>query len=106
MTQIDYLAFILAALAHDYKHDGKNNSYHLNAQTYLAVRYNDSAILESFHIAQLYKLLESEKNQILSTLSTQEKKIVRKRIVECILATDMARHGELTSGLKSLFEAK
>jgi hypothetical protein len=42
----------------------------------------------------------------LSKLKTEEFKLVRKRVVGCILATDMAKHFADLASLKSIVEAK
>ena len=39
-------------------------------------------------------------------MTTDEMKVFRKRVIGCILATDMAKHAADLSALKSLVEAK
>lgn len=38
------MALLIASICHDFKHDGLNNSYHVNAQTERAITYNDVAV--------------------------------------------------------------
>lgn len=39
-------------------------------------------------------------------MNNDEKKVFRKRVIGCILATDMAKHAADLSALKSLVETK
>jgi hypothetical protein len=49
--------------------------------------------LENFHVAESFKLISSDpKLNIFSELSPEEYKLVRKRMIECVLATDMTFH--------------
>jgi hypothetical protein len=38
--EVDVVAVLLAAACHDFKHNGYNNTYHINFKTPIAVRYN------------------------------------------------------------------
>jgi len=41
LSPLEELVLLVAALCHDLDHDGRSNSYHINAHTELAQRYND-----------------------------------------------------------------
>lgn len=58
----------------------------------LMIRYNDISILENHHIAATYELLSKAENNIFEKFSVDDKRYVRKSIIEMILATDMSRH--------------
>jgi hypothetical protein len=45
-------------------------------------------------------------NFLNETLTAEQFKVVRKRVIGCILATDMAKHAADLSALKGLVEAK
>lgn len=65
----------------------------------------DNSVLENFHVAQAFKtMLQNEENNILSELTLQEFRIVRRRIIECIVATDMVNHNKHLNILKSKIE--
>lgn len=49
MTSVDRVALIVAALAHDMGHPGRNNSFYVNSLSILTRVYNDAAVLESYH---------------------------------------------------------
>lgn len=57
-----------------------------------AVRYHDKAVQENWHAAESLMLMGQDKNNWAEAYSIQEKKVLRKRIVGMILATDMADH--------------
>ena len=44
LEHIDVLAFLIAAVCHDFAHDGFTNGYHVNAISDRAVRYNDISV--------------------------------------------------------------
>ncbi len=98
---IDILSIIIAGLGHDLGHPGLTNMYHMNDSTDIAITYNDISILENFHASLLFKTLRKSENNIFEKLSTMDYKIIRKRMISEILATDMANHGKVVSVIKS-----
>ena len=61
----------------------------------------DESPLENYHVAQSFKALLIPKNNMLDQLSPEEYRLVRRRMIETILATDMAQHGKELSTLKT-----
>lgn len=102
----DILSFLIAGLCHDLGHDGFTNGFHSNALTKRAIRHNDISVQESFHVAETFKIISNLETNFLERFSYEEFKVIRKRIIGCILATDMAKHGADLSALKSLVETK
>ena len=98
---IDILSIIIAALGHDLGHPGLTNMYHMNDSTEIAITYNDISILENFHASLLFRTLRKSENNIFEKLSNIDYKIIRKRMISEILATDMANHGKVVSVIKS-----
>ena len=92
-------------MGHDLGHPGLNNNYLINASSDLAINYNDASCLENFHTSYLFKILRQEENNIIEKLSVQNYKTLRKRIISQILATDMVRHGEITTLIRSKIKA-
>ena len=92
---------ITAATCHDLEHDGFTNTYHVNFMTNRAVRYHDKAIQENWHASLCIKLLLQEQNDFVETISPEEKKLLRMRMVEMILATDMADHASHLNVMKN-----
>lgn len=92
LNELDMLAIIISSVCHDLGHDGFTNSYHVNALTSRAIDSNDVAAQETFHASELFRILSKDKFQFLDKLSKQEYVSFRKRALQLILATDMARH--------------
>ena len=44
LDHIDILAFIIAAVCHDFNHDGFTNGFHVNTVSERAIRYNDISV--------------------------------------------------------------
>jgi high affinity cGMP-specific 3',5'-cyclic phosphodiesterase 9 len=101
---VDVLSFLLAGICHDLGHDGYTNGYHINAMTDRAIRYSDVSVQENFHAAETFFIMQ--RHNFLDRLSPDQFKTLRKRVIGCILATDMAKHAADLSQLKSIVEAK
>lgn len=61
-------------------------------------------MLENFHVAETFKVLMKEGYNIFETLTPEEYRIVRRRMIENILATDMTNHARYLATLKSKLE--
>jgi hypothetical protein len=104
LQDIDILSVLLSAICHDFKHNGYTNNFHINAKTRIALRYNDASVLENFHVAETFKILQIEENNLLCRLKPEEWRLVRKRMIDCILSTDMANHAKNLNTLKAKLE--
>uniref|UniRef100_A0A6Q2YSV1 Phosphodiesterase n=1 Tax=Esox lucius TaxID=8010 RepID=A0A6Q2YSV1_ESOLU len=99
-NQVDILVLMTAAVCHDLDHPGYNNTYQINARTDLAVRYNDISPLENHHCAVAFQILSQPDCNILSTFDPESFQHIRQGIITLILATDMARHGEILDSFR------
>ncbi|XP_026157321.1 high affinity cGMP-specific 3',5'-cyclic phosphodiesterase 9A-like isoform X1 [Mastacembelus armatus] len=102
LGRIDLLIMLTSALCHDLDHPGYNNVYQINAQTDLALRYNDISPLENHHCAVAFGILSKPECNILKNLTSEQYKHIRGGMIKCILATDMARHNEILNKFKVL----
>ena len=98
---LDLLSIFIAALGHDIGHPGLTNTFHINDSTEMAITYNDISVLENFHASTLFKTIRKTENNIFEKLTIIDYKIIRKRMISEILATDMANHGKVISLIKS-----
>nr|XP_033472868.1 high affinity cGMP-specific 3',5'-cyclic phosphodiesterase 9A isoform X1 [Epinephelus lanceolatus] len=89
-----------AAVCHDLDHPGFNNTYQINARTELAVRYNDISPLENHHCAVAFQIFSQPDCNIFSNFDPEAFKQIRQGTITLILATDMARHGEILDSFK------
>ena len=92
LDDVDVLAAIVGALAHDTGHPGLNNVYFQKVRHPMAQTCNDQAVLEMYHGYLLQWLLSKPENDILIGLTAQEKTRFRKATLEAILGTDMTKH--------------
>jgi len=60
IDKLDCLSLIIAACCHDLGHDGFSNAYHVNAVTSRAIDSNDGAVQETFHAAELFRILAQD----------------------------------------------
>lgn len=104
LKPVEKLILIVACIGHDLDHPGFNNAYQINAKTDYALMYNDSAPLEMHHSAMLFTILKFKDGNIFSNISDSMYREIRKGIVLCILATDMAKHGEIIGTFKKASE--
>ena len=101
---LDCFSMLVGALCHDLRHTGQNNVFHINSKSKIAIRYNDISVLENFHIASTFKLLKDDKVNILKNFKPEEYRITRRRMIDGIIATDMANHQKVLSATKAKIE--
>eukprot|EP00347_Sterkiella_histriomuscorum_P005920 403354761 len=106
LSKLDVLAFLTAGLCHDLGHDGFTNGFHSNMMTDRAIMTNDVSVQESYHVAQTFQLLRKSEYNFIDKFSNEEFRHFRKRVIGCILATDMAKHAKDLSQIKDIVESK
>lgn len=97
----EVFAALIAAAIHDYKHPGLNNAFHVNTLDPLAVRYNDSAVLEHFHVASAFEAMDDKSTDFMAGLQQDVKKRIRELVISMVLSTDMAQHFEWIGKFKN-----
>ncbi|KAL2613527.1 hypothetical protein R1flu_025219 [Riccia fluitans] len=96
LSQLEIFALALAALCHDVDHPGLNNQFLVATYDPLALRYNDRAVLESHHAATCFITMRGNDSlNLLSGLSEEEQRHMRKLMIILILATDMGEHARI-----------
>eukprot|EP00388_Colpodella_angusta_P024418 GDKJ01063976.1.p1 GENE.GDKJ01063976.1~~GDKJ01063976.1.p1 ORF type:complete len:2456 (-),score=432.39 GDKJ01063976.1:57-6560(-) len=101
MSVCDRISIIIASLCHDIGHPGVNNGFMVSTEDSLAITYNDTAVLESFHAATTFRVMQRPGCKILKNVTDRAiTKLIRKNIIELILETDMSRHFEALSKFK------
>ncbi|CAH0774211.1 unnamed protein product [Bemisia tabaci] len=89
IDEIECLSLMIACLCHDLDHRGTNNSFQIKASSPLAQLYSTST-MEHHHFDQCVMILNSQGNQILSNISSEEYSRVIKVLEDAILSTDLA----------------
>ena len=96
---------VISCIGHDLDHPGFNNAYQINASTDLAIIYNDISPLENHHAAVLFAMLRHSSLDVCRGLTESESREFRRDSVSCILATDMARHGDILNRFKAICDS-
>ena len=99
-------AALFAAAVHDVGHPGATNQYLVNSESELALLYNDNSVLENYHAAVAFKLLQTPELDIFSNLSIEERKIMRRLVVDIVLATDMTKHMMILARMQTMMETR
>ncbi|CAM9258094.1 unnamed protein product, partial [Chrysoparadoxa australica] len=94
---IDGFSVIMAAILHDYRHPGVNNSYLVKKLDELAIVYNDRSVLENFHAAEGFRVIMDHKDTCFQNFKSDDFRSFRTVYVKCIMATDLAHSYEYTS---------
>jgi hypothetical protein len=93
MKDIELLGGVIAAVGHDVGHPAVTNRFIITMKDPLAIIYNDLSVLEMMHCSVTFRvLLEAG---LLSSLPQQSWELVRKVVIEMILATDMSKHFDM-----------
>ena len=59
----------MASLCHDVNHPGLNNAYLTLTKDKLALKFNDSSVLENMHANLTFRILNKESQNIIKHLS-------------------------------------
>ena len=91
----EIFSILVAAVVHDVKHPGMNNSYQVNTLSTLALTHNDAAVLENEHSSHAFKIMlgglpdmDSDLN-FLPHVTPSKFAAIRKKMVETVLHTGM-----------------
>ena len=104
LDDLSKFAIIIGSFGHDLKHPGQSNMFHINTRSKIAIRYNDKSVLENYHTANIFKLMKDDNYNIFKNFKPEEYRIMRRRIIEGILATDMANHQKVIGAIKNKTE--
>ncbi|KDO17519.1 hypothetical protein SPRG_17074 [Saprolegnia parasitica CBS 223.65] len=93
-------ALLLSALTHDVGHPGTDNGFESATLSPLAVRYNDTSVLEQHHAAETFRILGDPDCNITVGLCRIAFQSLRKFVIDAILQTDMKAHFDLVHALE------
>jgi hypothetical protein len=104
VTKPQLLAALIASCVHDLGHRGRSNAFEIDAESGLAIRYNDQSVLENHHVSLAFRLLQVPELNIFSKNTKAFKKEMRELIVRMVLGTDMKGHFQQVANLKAAIE--
>jgi len=96
---------MLAAVVHDFEHDGVNNDFLVKSQNLRAIVYNDQSPNENHHVAAAWSVLLRPECNFTEGMSPEELAQVRKLVIRLVLSTDMAEHGSTLKKFQNVFAA-
>lgn len=102
LTSLETIGSLLACLAHDAGHPGVTNRFLMGSKAAIALRYNDYSVLEMMHSSILFETLQDDGKNVLKCLTDSEWTLLRKQVIEMILATDMSRHFEFLGKFRAM----
>nr|VZI21102.1 unnamed protein product [Spirometra erinaceieuropaei] len=105
-TDAELTAVIFACAVHDVNHPGVTNQYLVNTNDALAILYNDSSVLENYHLAVAFNLLTYPGCDILANFTRKQRLTFRRMVIDMVLSTDMSKHMSLLADLKTMVETK
>lgn len=100
LSQYQVFAILLSAVVHDVDHPGNTNLFEVNSGSDLAIRYNDHAVLENHHVSTAFRLMKKPNLNVLGRIPKNIASDIRKTVISCVMATDMAVHFELIDETK------
>lgn len=92
LSNFERFALLIAAIIHDVGHDGRNNQFHIDTKSDLAITYHDLSPLENYHISTAFRCLYRGDSNWMSSLSMALQNEFKKIVMECVLSTDMHHH--------------
>eukprot|EP00929_Paragymnodinium_shiwhaense_P096828 TRINITY_DN58552_c0_g1_i1.p1 TRINITY_DN58552_c0_g1~~TRINITY_DN58552_c0_g1_i1.p1 ORF type:complete len:645 (-),score=128.77 TRINITY_DN58552_c0_g1_i1:217-2151(-) len=100
-TPMEHMLCLIVAAIHDMGHNGRNNHFHINSRSALALQYNDRSPLENMHVAVAFEMMACQEDSDWMSLlnrkyTASERNSVpvdvswaaRKMMVSMVLATD------------------
>ncbi|CAD2221981.1 GAF domain/3'5'-cyclic nucleotide phosphodiesterase, putative [Angomonas deanei] len=98
LTELECFTLLATALVHDLDHMGVNNSFYLKTDSPLGILSSASgnnSVLEVHHCNLAIEILSNPDSDIFEGLKGDDITNAYRCMIDCVLATDMARHGEL-----------
>jgi len=106
LTALDLYCMLIGAAMHDFEHPGYNNAFLVAQRHDIAILYNDSSVLENFHLASAWKLmLGDQKMNPFAGFSDEQYGEARATMVHSILGTDMKFHFDHLTKFKTRLNA-
>lgn len=94
------LAGLLAAIVHDFEHDGLTNDFLIKSQNSRATTYNDRSPNENHHTAAAFRILQCKEYNFLEAMEWKEFRQLKSLVIDLVLATDMAESGSILQSFK------
>jgi len=105
ISPFDFFCMALGAAIHDFEHPGYNNAFLVASKDPIAILYNDSSVLENFHISSSWRLMLRDEFNPFEGFSNEQYNEARATMVYAILGTDMKFHFDHLTKFKTRVSA-
>lgn len=105
MSALDLYCMVLGAAIHDFEHPGYNNAFLVASKNETAILYNDSSVLENYHIASAWRMMLQDDLNPFAGFSPEQYNEARATMVYAILGTDMKFHFDHLTKFKTRLSA-
>ncbi|CAC9473526.1 putative cAMP specific phosphodiesterase [Leishmania infantum JPCM5] len=105
LTELECYVLLVTALVHDLDHMGVNNSFYLKTDSPLGILSSASgnnSVLEVHHCSLAIEILSDPAADVFEGLSGQDVAYAYRALIDCVLATDMAKHADALSRFTEL----
>ena len=94
------LASIIAAVIHDFEHQGLSNNCLIEIMSELAITHNDLSPQEQHHCSSAFHLMTNDECNFMDSLPKESMKLFRSFVISMVLHTDMQKHFALMTRIK------
>jgi cAMP-specific phosphodiesterase 4 len=101
LNSLQIFSALIAAAIHDVNHPGLSNTYLINTNAPLAIKYSDDSCLERMHLAEGFQACTKEGCDLFEEMNNEMKRQARQIIITMVLATDLSKHMKHVNKLKS-----
>ncbi|KAG5509171.1 hypothetical protein JKF63_06180 [Porcisia hertigi] len=108
LTELECYVLLVTALVHDLDHMGLNNSFYLKTDSPLGILSSASgnnSVLEVHHCNLAIEILSDPAADVFEGLSEADVTFAYRALIDCVLATDMAKHGDEVKRFKEVVES-
>ncbi|KAG5509170.1 hypothetical protein JKF63_06179 [Porcisia hertigi] len=108
LTELECYVLLVTALVHDLDHMGVNNSFYLKTDSPLGILSSASgnnSVLEVHHCNLAIEILSDPAADVFEGLSEADVTFAYRALIDCVLATDMAKHGDEVKHFKEVVES-
>ncbi|CAM9974154.1 unnamed protein product, partial [Phaeothamnion confervicola] len=101
LTDIETISLVFSAIVHDFKHPGRSNAFLIKTQSELALVYNDTSILENFHVSEAFRVMRQDRCNFMRDVDPATIRSIRDTVIPLVLATDLKFHFDLLGEFNS-----
>merc|ERR1719162_407823 len=106
LSALDRFGLMIAGMAHDVGHPGRNNNFLTESGHELAIRYNDQSPLENMHASKLFEMTSQAEHNVFAGTTKKQYRDARSLCIQAILYTDYQKHFSLVKEIQALYDQR